>query len=148
MAKRGFCGIAFYEPKDSKNVGMVFRNAHCFDVDFICTIGERVCYSEASNTTKAQRHIPVFKFKTLDDFYEHIPKNADVVSVEVDGDEMSSFKHPETAIYLFGGEDRTLPHVQPIPAHRVSIDTKFCLNMAVTSGIVLYDRQVKLLSGK
>lgn len=138
--KRGFVGIAFFEPKDKENVGTVFRNAHCFGADFICAINSRTSYKQSSNTTSAERHVPVFNYKDIDDFMAHIPLGCDVIAVEVDGEDIKDFKHPERVIYLFGGEDRTLPE---IGVKRVSIDTDYCLNMATTSAVILYDRQTK-----
>lgn len=138
--KRGFVGIAFFEPKDKENVGTVFRNAHCFGADFICTINSRIAYKQSGNTTRAERHIPTFNYKDMDDFLSHIPLGCEVVSIEVDGEDIKEFKHPERVIYLFGGEDRTLPD---IGTKRLSIDTNYCMNMATTSAIVLYDRQIK-----
>ena len=143
MKKRGFVGIAFFEPKDKENVGTVFRNAHCFDADFICAINSRVSYKQSSNTTSAERHIPVFNFKDIEDFLKHIPLGCEVVSVEVDGEDIKDFKHPERVIYLFGGEDRTLPD---IGTKRLSINTNYCLNMATTSAVILYDRQQKSIT--
>lgn len=139
--KRGFVGIAFFEPKDKENVGTVFRNAHCFNADFICAINARTEYKQSSNTTCAERHIPVFNYKDMEDFLAHIPLGCEVISIEIDGEEIKDFKHPEQVIYLFGGEDRTLPEVPN--SKRLSVDTSFCLNMATTSAIVLYDRQIK-----
>lgn len=138
--KRGYCGIAFWQPKEEKNIGTVFRNAHCFDADFVCIIGDRAGYNESSNTTRAERHIPVFKYADIEDFMAHVPVGCEVVSVEVDGEDIAEFRHPERAIYLFGGEDRTLPD---IGGKRVRFDTLYCLNMATSSGIVLFDRQSK-----
>jgi tRNA(Leu) C34 or U34 (ribose-2'-O)-methylase TrmL len=109
-------------------------------VDFICAIGARTEYKQASNTTKAEKHIPVFNYKDINDFLSNIPLGCEIVSVEIDGEDISGFKHPERAIYLFGGEDRTLPQ---IAGRRIAINTNYCLNMATTSAIILYDRQIK-----
>ena len=137
---RGYYGIAFYEPKFIENIGTAMRSALCFGADFIIIIGGRYNRS-AMDTTKTERHIPIFNFSTMKDFEKHIPENCDIVAVEVDGDiDLKDFKHPERAIYLFGGEDRTLPKIR---AKRVKIDTKHCLNMAVTAVVVMYDRTKK-----
>jgi len=139
MSKRGFYGIAFYEPKFTENIGTAIRNAHCFDADFICLIGKR--YKKTpSDTTKAQKHIPLYEYKDLKDFIEHTPKDCEIVSVEVDGNDIKNFVHPERAIYLIGGEDRTLPIIK---SRRVTFPTRYCVNMAVASGLILYDRVIK-----
>lgn len=139
--QRGYCGIAFWQPKDKENVGTVFRNAHAFGADFIAVIGARVEYRQASNTTRAEKHVPVFHYTDMDDFLAHIPLGCDLIPVEVDGEDIKNFVHPERAIYLFGGEDRTLPEVPC--KKRLSIETDYCLNMATTSAIVLFSRSLK-----
>lgn len=135
--KRGYCGIAFYEPKFEENIGSAIRNCHCFSADFICVIGARY-KKQPTDTTDAKKHIPVYEYKNLKDFLAHIPIGCEVVSVEVDGEDIKTFKHPERAIYIFGGEDRTLPVIKI--SRRISIDTKYCLNMAVTSAVILFSR--------
>jgi tRNA(Leu) C34 or U34 (ribose-2'-O)-methylase TrmL len=59
----------------------------------------------------------------------------------MDGENIVNFNHPERAIYLFGGEDRSVPIVQN--SKRIKIPTSYCLNMAVASGVILYDRIIK-----
>lgn len=140
--KRGFYGIAFFEPKFEENIGTAIRSAKCFNADFIALIGKRFA-KQATDTTATERHIPVYEYKNLKDFMEHIPLKTQVISVEVDGArELESYKHPERAIYVFGGEDRTLPD---ITEERIKIKTVHCLNMAVTASIIMYDRQMKSL---
>jgi tRNA(Leu) C34 or U34 (ribose-2'-O)-methylase TrmL len=89
---------------------------------------------------KADRHIPIFEYKTMQDFLDNGPINCEIVSVEVDGKPIETYTHPERAIYLFGGEDKTLPVIK---GDRVRIDTERCLNMSVSASIVMYDRRLK-----
>ena len=135
--KRGYCGIAFFEPKFEENIGSAIRNCHCFSADFICIIGKRYSKTPA-DTTDAKKHIPVYEYKDIDDFTSHIPIGCELISVEVDGEDIKNFKHPQRAIYIFGGEDRTLPAIKG--TKRIKIDTKYCLNMAVTSAVILFSR--------
>lgn len=134
---RGFYGVALFEPKTPENLGTVMRNCGCFSADFVCIIGGRYEHNRA-DTMKAHKHLPVFEFKDLEDFLLHVPFSCEIVVVEVDGKPLNNFIHPERAIYLFGGEDRTVPEI--FASKRISLPTKNCLNMAVTTGIILYDR--------
>lgn len=139
--KRGYFGIAFYEPKFEENIGTAIRNAHCFGADFIAVIGKRY-KRQPSDTMATEKHIPIYEFKDLKDFQEHLPLGCELILVEVDGKEIKNFTHPSRAVYLIGGEDRTLPDLK---AQRVSFPTDYCVNMAVASALILYDRKTKYL---
>jgi len=140
--KRGYFGIAFFEPKFEENIGTAIRSANCFGADFVAIIGARY-KRQPADTTKAERHIPFFEYKDLQDFFDHLPRGCEVVGIECDGKQsLENFYHPERCVYLFGGEDRTLP---PEIKRRVRISTSysFPLNVAVSASIVLYDRFLK-----
>jgi tRNA(Leu) C34 or U34 (ribose-2'-O)-methylase TrmL len=58
---------------------------------------------------------------------------------------LSVFKHPNGAVYIFGPEDGSVPkYVVEECKEIVSIPSNFCLNLAATASIVLYDRTSKL----
>lgn len=140
MKKRGYFGIAFYEPKFEENIGTAVRSAHCFGADFIAVIGPRY-KKQASDTMATERHIPIYQYKDIDDFLEHTPIDCEIVAIECDGKQaLETYKHPERAIYVFGGEDRTLPKEFD---NRIRFDTPYCVNMAVAASITLYDRNLK-----
>lgn len=144
--KRGYFGIGIFEPKFEENLGTMWRSAHFFDADFIFTIGDRYKKS-LPDTSKAMRHIPYYSYKDFSDFHEHVPgKDTKLIAVELteQARPLETFIHPERAIYLLGGEDRTLPEeiTRQCPA-TVKIATKHSLNVAVTASIVLYDRHAK-----
>lgn len=139
--KRGYYGIVFYQPKFEENIGTAFRNAHCFDADFIGII-ERRYTKECTDTSFAQKHVPLYEYKNLEDFLSHTPVDCKIISVEIDGNDIKNFVHPERAIYLIGGEDRTLPIIKGVS--RVRFPTKYCVNMAVASALILYDRIIKI----
>ena len=87
------------------------------------------------------RHLPIYEYETLEDFQKHIPINCAVIVVEMDGTDVRDFTHPERCIYLLGGEDRSVPE---LPYKRVKFPTDYCVNMAVASALILYDRILKL----
>ena len=69
--KRGYFGIAFYEPKFEENIGTAVRNAHCFGADFIAVIGKRY-KKQPSDTMATERHIPIYEYENLEDFEKQI----------------------------------------------------------------------------
>ena len=99
-----------------------------------------------SDTCKCWRHIPMFEFKAFEDFLCSLPKGASLIGVELDPRSISvtTYKHPERAVYLLGAEDSGLP--QDILGRCddiIQIPASISLNVAVAGSIVLYDRNVK-----
>lgn len=141
---RGYCGIALFEPKHLVNYANILRSAQAFDVDLILLIGDRYDGSLAADTGKSWRHIPTLRFPDAADFLAHLPDGATLVPVEVGAARpLPGYRHPERAIYLFGGEDRTLPPALLAAGPGVRIDTQICLNQAIAASLVLYDRVAK-----
>jgi hypothetical protein len=60
MKKRGYWGIAFYEPKFEENIGTAVRSANCFGANFITIIGNRY-EKQPSDTMASYRHLPIFE---------------------------------------------------------------------------------------
>lgn len=143
--KRGYFGIGVYRPKTTENIGTLWRSAHNFGADFIFVIGSRY-KRQPGDTTKAERHIPLYEYATFEDFKEHIPRGSEIVFVEqAEGSRnLKETVHPETAVYVLGAEDSGVPEELMRGYQKVHIDTPFCLNVAVAGSIVLYDRQTKL----
>ena len=135
--------MVFYEPKWTENIGTAVRSAHCFGADFIGVIGPRY-NKQASDTMATERHVPIVQYSDMADFLAHLPVGCEVVSLEMDGAiPLENFVHPQSVVYLVGGEDRTLPKVRN--ETRVKIKTTHCLNVAVAASIIMYDRNQKAL---
>ena len=141
---RGYFGIGIYQPKTIENIGTLWRSAHNFGADFIFTIGARY-HKEPSDTTKALRHVPLYHYKDMADFKEHIPQGAELVFVEqAEGSvSLAKFNHPEAAVYVLGAEDYGVPEEEMRGYRKVQIETPMCINVAVAGSIVLYDRAAK-----
>lgn len=118
-----------YHPKTTENIGTLWRSAHNFGADFIFTIGKRY-QKQASDTTKASRHIP---------------HGCQIVFVEqTEGARnLKDAVHPETAAYVLGAEDYGVPEDLMRGYQKVQIESPMCLNVAVAGSIVMYDRKVK-----
>ncbi len=138
---RGFAAIGLYSPKDGANVGGAFRAASCYGADLIVLDKPR-WIRHATNTTKAHLHIPTQVGPVL----ELRPFNCPMVVIEiVDGaTDIREFHHPERAFYVFGPEDGSVPKdVVAAAQHVVSIPTEYCMNLAATVNVVLFDRLCK-----
>jgi tRNA G18 (ribose-2'-O)-methylase SpoU len=141
-AHRGYFAIGIENHKTPANLGTLWRSAFTFNADYIFTINRRY-HKQASDTVKAWRHIPLFNYATLDEFWDAIPFDCPVIGLEqcARSRDLETFKHPERAIYLLGAEDCGLtPLAQKRCHHIVSMDTRFCLNVAVAGSIVMYHR--------
>ena len=148
QGQRGFAAIGLHRPKDAHNVGSVIRAAMCYNAASVAISGERIGSRQirsATNTTSGERHIPVLRGELRD----LIPYGAVPVAVDlVDGaTALPDFWHPQSAFYIFGPEDGTLgASVLDWCPQRVVVPTRFCMNLAATVNVVLYDRLAKQLA--
>lgn len=162
--------IFLHNPKTPYNVGSVIRNMAEFEcAEVLRWTGERVDderdHRQIANSAKRARaskrryrlpreerissyaHID---WRRSDDperpLEEFIAQGFEPVCVEVleHSESLPWFIHPAKAVYVFGPEDGNVPKGLRHECRRfVSVPTKQCLNLAVTTGIVLYDRQAK-----
>lgn len=136
---RGYACVALHMPKDHVNVGSALRAAFVYDARLIVTSGRR--YSPvSSDTMKAYKHVP---FLHAEDVFDAIPY--DCVPVAVDLLEgaipLPLYHHPERAFYIFGPEDGTLgAKITERCRDKIVVPTRFCMNLAATVNVVLYDR--------
>jgi len=138
---RGYAAIGLVGPKIEANVGGALRAADCYGASLIILEAPRFQH-RSTNVTKAQRHIPLIVGPIVD----HRPYDCPLVAVEIiDGAKpLPLFDHPERAIYVFGPEDGSVPkHILSLAQHVVSIPTKYCMNLAATVNVVLFDRMTK-----
>ena len=142
---RGYCGIGIENAKAECNLGTLWRSAFCLGADFIFTIGARY-RKQSSDTTQTWKHIPYWPFKDWDDFSESRPHDCPLVAIEITDKarSLSTFTHPERAIYLLGPEDGGISKAALEAAQSiVRIPSLYCLNVATAGSIVLYDRNLK-----
>lgn len=140
--ERGYAAIGLHQPKTPANVGSVLRAAHCYGAALVVTSGQR--YTRApTDPQAAYRHIPLVQ---TDDLHKAIP--FDCVPVAVDliagAKPLHRYTHPERAFYIFGPEDGTLgPSITSWCRDTVYVPTRYCMNLAATANVILYDRMVK-----
>lgn len=98
-----------------------------------------------TDTQKAYRNLPVLR---VADVFEAAPFDCVPVAVELLEESRSivNFVHPERAFYIFGPEDGTLgKSITSRCRVCIQVPTKFCMNLAATANVVLYDRLAKQL---
>lgn len=142
MRKRGFFGVAFYNPKFDVNIGTLVRTANIMGGSFIAVIGNRYL-RQPSDTMKSHRHVPIFEYKTFEDFKKNLPIGCDLVGVELNDTavDLSRFKHPDKACYLLGSESIGLPEeILKQCKSIVKLQGDSSMNVAVAGSIVLYHR--------
>jgi tRNA G18 (ribose-2'-O)-methylase SpoU len=147
---RGYVGVGIFEAKTPENVGGLWRSAHAFGADFIFTVGPRYPRRQVTDTTHAERSIPLFTFATVAGMMSAFPRAAALIGIECGEDcvaeptSLPRFSHPPQAVYLLGAEDRGLSREAQGHCHElVSIPTALCLNVASAGTVILYDRAMK-----
>ena len=139
---RGFACVGLQNPKNPINVGSVLRICGNFDVNLLAISGIRY-HKVATDTMKAYRHFPLLQ---VDDLHTVIPFDCIPIAVDIlpEAKSIFTFTHPERAFYIFGPEDGTLgKKVLNWCKYKIFIPTKVCMNLAISVGIVLYDRLSK-----
>ena len=140
--KRGYFEIGIVNGKDKLNIGTLWRSAYQLGASGIFTIGTRY-KQQGSDTTKANRHIPLRNYVSIQEFVKSRPENAKLIGVEFGGTALSSFAHPEAAIYLLGAEDTGLPEDVKVHCnHIVTLESinQPSYNVSVAGTLVMYDR--------
>ena len=139
---RGYAAIGLINTKTPANVGGAMRACSCFGASLIVVQGKRY-QKEATDVGKTWRHIPVIN---TDNLWKMIPFDCIPIAVEIDerATNLTNFVHPERAFYIFGQEDGSIPKtiMNKCPVV-VKIPSNFCLNLAATVNVVLYDRMSK-----
>lgn len=143
---RGYAAIALVNPKSRENVGSVLRAAGCYDVSLVVIGGARPDHFMGrinTDTQKAYRHIPT---QRVPDVLDALPYDCIPVAVELlpNAKSLVNFVHPERAFYILGPEDGTLGRVVTDRCkYVVQVPTRFCMNLAATANVILYDRLAK-----
>lgn len=143
---RGYSAVGLVNPKCKENVGSALRAAGCYDAAMVVIAGNRPDHFMgriATDTQRAYRHIPTLR---VSDIFDVIPYDCIPVAVDLvpGAKNLVNFSHPERAFYIFGPEDGTLgKSVTDRCKYSVQVPTKYCMNLAATVNVVLYDRAAK-----
>lgn len=142
MTERGYFLVALERPKLDSNVGGVLRAAHVFGGCGVVIAGQRF-RREASDTSKAWRHIPIL---VTEDVLDVLPYDCNPIAVELvaGATPLPRFQHPERAMYVFGPEDGSVSkETLERCVSKIIIPSRHCLNLAAAVNVVLYDRVSK-----
>jgi tRNA(Leu) C34 or U34 (ribose-2'-O)-methylase TrmL len=142
---RGYAAVGLDNPKTDSNIASALRACAAFDAKMLAVSGRRYKRNPV-DTTVAWRHLPLL---ATDDLHKVIPYDCVPVAIELlrDGIPLQEYKHPERAFYVFGAEDATLgERVLSWCRDVVFIPTRYCMNLAATVNVVLYDRTAKELT--
>jgi tRNA G18 (ribose-2'-O)-methylase SpoU len=137
--------IGIYNPRNSANVGTLWRSAYQLGAAGIFTIG-RPYRRQTSDTADTIAQIPLRHFDSLEEFLAARPTGAQLVGIEMGGQALASFQHPALAVYLLGAEDSGLPpRVLSACNQVVAIESirSQSYNLAVAGSIVMYDRMFR-----
>ncbi|MBW2963051.1 RNA methyltransferase [Mesonia aestuariivivens] len=143
--EQGYFGIGIQNGKTPENLGVLWRSAQNFGASFIFTIGNRY-QKQASDTHKAVGALPYFHYDNFENFYEHLPKSALLIGVELtqEAQWLEEFEHPRRCVYLLGAEDHGLSKEAIAKSHKlIKFNTPLSLNVSVAGSIVMYDRGLK-----
>lgn len=139
-----FFGIGIQNGKTPENLGVLWRTAQNMGASFIFTIGNRYA-KQACDTHNAVKAMPYYHYESFDDFYNHLPKGARIVGVELtdDAEDLETFRHPRRCVYLLGAEDHGLPKRAIEKSHHlIKFKSELNVNVAVAGSIVMYDRGI------
>lgn len=145
--------VVLHNPKFTHNVGAALRACAAFGADTLCWTGSR-CNLEGGERLpreermKGYKHVETLQNERPFDLFPELTPVA--VEVREASESLTTFQHPENAMYVFGPEDGSLPQSYLCHCHRfVHIPSHFCLNLSAAVNVVLYDRRLKRqLSGE
>lgn len=143
-------GLILVNTKYVHNVAAAIRAASCFDVTRLVWTGSRVDPDLLSRLPREERmkgyKDVVWNHDKQNKPFEFFQDGVTPVCVELtEGTEpLTTFIHPENAVYVFGPEDGGVPQVARRFCHRfVHIQSNHCLNLAAAINVVLHDRKAK-----
>lgn len=114
----------------------------------IFTIGARYPKKHATDTMNTPKHIPLREFDDFDTFRKSMPRDTTLIAIELNetSENLTTFKHPERAIYLLGAGDTGITiEIQRLCDRTLKVPfEKNSLNVAVCGSIVIYDRYLKM----
>ncbi len=140
--------VVLIDPKYPHNVGNALRACSCFGVQELLYSGSRLDLTGLSRLPREERMkgYRAVNWGADADPLARFPPGVVPVAVEVreQSEPLTTFDHPEAAVYVFGPEDGTIPQAILRRCHRfVHIPSHHCLNLAAAVNVVLYDRRLK-----
>jgi tRNA(Leu) C34 or U34 (ribose-2'-O)-methylase TrmL len=142
--------VALMNPKYGHNVSGTLRACSAFGVGQLWFTGTRVV-EEWEKQGRLPREERMKAYNDVDVFWEERFFDAfagDIIPVAVEvmdsAEPLTTFEHPEQALYVFGPEDGGLGKVARMHCYRhVIIPSDHCLNLATAVTLVLGHRRMQ-----
>lgn len=142
--------IALINPKYPHNVAGAVRAASCFGAKAVIFSGSR-CPILGGKNFRLPRELRLrdyYDVRIINDDYlfNRFDRNIVPVAIELmeNSESLTTFEHPEHALYVFGPEDGSIDREALKFCRRfVSIPSKHCLNLSNAVNVVMYDRILK-----
>ena len=141
----GFFACGVVGLSNGVNLGTLWRSAYQLGAAQMFVVGSRY-EPQSSDVTKSWRNVPLVHHEDWNAFAAAQPRGALWVAVEMGGEPLETFDHPERAIYILGSEDTGLPESVTRACHKTVAlpSVRYAsFNVAVAGSIVLYDRVAK-----
>lgn len=139
--------VILQNPKYIENLAAAKRAAACWGAEDLYYTGKRIPIGDVLRLPRELRmkdyeNVRVVNLeKPFDVLPGFIPVCIELLPNSVP---LQTFKHPYNAVYVFGPEDGSVSQVfRRYCHHFVHLPSKYCLNLAATVNIVLYDRHIK-----
>lgn len=147
--------VILIDPKYPHNVGAALRACSCFGLQQLWWTGGRVAVDPVKGERlpreermKGYKEVALCPCEQpLDRFRQAVPV---AVEVRERSEPLTTFEHPENAVYLFGPEDGSIPKAWLHRCHRfVHIPANHCLNLSTAVAVVLAHRRMsRQLAGR
>ncbi len=141
-------GLILINPKYVHNVAAAIRAASCFGIYQLVWTGDRVDLDGLERLPREERMKGYrdVKWHRSERPFDSVANDVVPVCVELleNSEPLTTFIHPDKAVYMFGPEDGGVPQVMRRLCHRfVHIQAAHCLNLSAAINVVLHDRKVK-----
>jgi tRNA(Leu) C34 or U34 (ribose-2'-O)-methylase TrmL len=137
--------VLLINPKYEHNVGAALRACSCWGVPTLRWTGGRVRFDDRRERIPREERMKGYRdvdWRRTQKPLEGLSGTPVAIEVRANTECLTTFVHPEDAIYVFGPEDGSIPRPYLALCHRfVFIPTAHCLNLAAAVNVVLAHRR-------
>ena len=140
--------VILNNPKYPHNMAGVIRACSCWGIPILLWTGTRVVPEQMDRLPREER-MKGYKdvhWQRTERPFDLLPEGVIPVCIELveNSVPLTTFEHPENAVYVFGPEDGSVKQVIRRFCHQfVHIPTHHCLNLSQAVNLVLGDRRMK-----
>lgn len=144
-ARTGHSSVVLQSVKYTQNLAAAIRACACFGAERVYWTGNRIQFEDRlPREMRMKQYSNVEVLKTERPF--DLTQGLTPVCVELlpGSQSLIDFTHPTNALYVFGPEDGSVSQIfRRFCHHFVYVPSVYCLNLAATVNIVLFDRIAK-----